>query len=54
MTGEKATFLEVIDDKRRVTIDDVKRDHLDIYQKLTEKGLIDETGELVEKRSHDR
>lgn len=53
-TGEKATFLEAIDDKRRVTIDDVKRDHPDLYQKLTEKGLIDETGELVEKRPHDR
>ena len=53
-TGEKATFLEAIDDKKRVTIDDIKRDHPDLYQILTEKGLIDETGELVEKRPYDR
>ena len=53
-TGEKSTFLEVIDDKRRVTIDDIKRDHPDLYRKLTENGWVNETGELVEKRPHDR
>jgi len=53
-TGEKSTIVEVIDDNRCVTIDDIKRDHPDLYQKLTENGWVNETGELVEKRLHDR
>ena len=53
-TSEKSTIVEVIDDNRRVTIDDIKMDHPDLYQKLDEKGWVNETGELVEKIPHDR
>ena len=53
-TGEKSKIVEVIDDNRRVTIDDIKRDHPDLYQKLTENGWVNETGELVEKIPHER
>ena len=52
--GEKSTIVEVIDNSKRITIDDIKKDHPDLYQKLTENGWVNETGELVEKRPHDR
>jgi hypothetical protein len=53
-TGEKSAIVEVLDDNMSITIDDIKRDHPDLYQKLTENGWVNETGELVEKRPHDR